>query len=164
MKLNDIEVVRELFLEREVLGDVSEGAGGAEGGAVFETEVFLEVEGGDFAEAGDESLALGGGGGIGVDLFGGVVADVLEAVVGVGDEGEVGEEVGSGEVGGGFGGGDGGEFRDGEGGGGGGPPGGPGGRVGGVGVVEDGREALDGVGIGGGVGVGVGFRERGRCG
>lgn len=108
VKFNDIEVVRELLLEGEVFGDVGEGAGGAEGGAVFEAEVFLEVKGGDFAEAGDEGFALAGagatfGGGV-VGFFGGVVADVLEAVVRVCDGGEVGEEVGSGDVGGGFGG------------------------------------------------------------
>lgn len=156
VELHHIEVVRQLLLQREVLGDVGERARGAERGAVLQPEVLLEVERRDLAEARDERLAEAataaaaaiGGCGLGdvVDLPGGVVADVLEAVVGVGDGGEVGEEVGSGDLGGGLGGGDGGEFgrRDG---GGGGPPADPGGGVGGVGVVEDRGEALDGVGI-----------------
>lgn len=152
MELHDVEVVRELLLQREVLGDVGEGAGGAERGAVLEAEVLLEVERRDLAEARHQRLSLtdaagiGGvsGGGGGIDLFvGGVVPDVREAVEGVGDGGKVGEEVRSGDIGGGLGGGDGGEFRDGDGGGGGGPPAGPGGSVGGVRIVQNRREALD---------------------
>jgi len=157
MELHNIEVVRELLLQREVLGDVGEGAGGAERGSVLEAEVLLEVERGNLAEAGHERLALaGGGGGIGevVDLFlGGVVADVLEAMVGVGDRSDVVVEVRSGDLGGGLGSGDGREFGR-RNGGGGGPPGAPGGGVGGVRVIENRREALNGIGIG--------FGKRGR--
>jgi len=110
MELYNIEVVRELLLQREVLGDVGEGAGSAERGSVLEAEVLLEVERGDLAEASNKRLTLAGGrSGIGevVDLFlGGVVADVLEAMVGLGDRGNVVLEVRSGDLGGGLGSGD----------------------------------------------------------
>ncbi|WVZ21292.1 hypothetical protein V8G54_008614 [Vigna mungo] len=129
MELHNIEVVRELLLQREVLGNVGEGAGGAERSSVLEAEVLFEVERGDLAEAGDERLTLAGGGGsIGevVDLFlGGVVTDVLEAMVGFGDRDDVVVEVRSGNLGGGLGNSDGSELGRGDCGGGG-PPGAPG--------------------------------------
>lgn len=134
MQLHHVQVVRQLLLQRRVLGDVREGAGRAERGPLLEREVLLEVERGD-------------------------LPNVLEAVVGLGDGGEVREEVGSGEIGGGAGG-EGGEVGDGDGRGGGPPPdpgriGGPGGGGGGVG------EGSGGGGEGGGPGE-VGGRRPSR--
>lgn len=92
-----------------------------------------------------------------------VVDDVLEAVVVIGNGGEVRLEVGSGHgVGCGFGY-EGREFGRGDGGGGG-PPADPRGGVGGIGVVEDGGEALAGIRVGYGIGSAVGPSGSGRLG
>lgn len=141
MQFHNVEVLRELLLKHGVLRDAGEGTSCAEGGAILESEILLEVERGDLAKAGDESFA--GAVDVGGDLLGGMLPDVIEAMVGVGDGGEVREEIGSGDLRGSFGRDDRGKFGRGEG----------GGRKR---VVEDGREALDGIGIGFGEGRGRG--------
>lgn len=172
MQLHHIQVVRQLLLERRVLRDAREGAGRAERRALLKRKVLLEVERGDLPEARDEGVALasgdlrrvGTGAALEIALPGGVVPDVLEAVEGLGDGGEVGEEVGSGEIGGGAGG-EGGEVRDGDGGGGG-PPADPGGiggpGEGGVGEGSGGGGEGGGGGSPGEVGRRRPSRRRGR--
>ncbi|BAT99586.1 hypothetical protein LR48_Vigan06g087200 [Vigna angularis] len=86
MEVHNIEVVRDLLLQREVLGNVGKGASGMERSSVLKAEVLFEFERGD----------LGGSGDIGevVDLFlGGVVTDFLEAMVGISDRDDVVVEV-----------------------------------------------------------------------
>lgn len=95
MRLHHVQVLPEALLQRVV----AERAGGLEGGPVLEREVLLEEERGHLPEASGEAgrrrgtLSIGGG-----ELGGGVEADVGEAREGVGDGGEVGREVGAGDL------------------------------------------------------------------
>lgn len=98
MRLDDVQVLAEALLQ----GAVAERAGGLEGGPLLEREVLLEEERGDLAEACGEAGG-GGGGGRGAvvgrgELGGSVEADVGEAREGIGDLGEVGREVGAGDL------------------------------------------------------------------
>lgn len=155
VQLHHVQVMRELLLQHEVLGGAGEGADGPERGAVLQGEVLLEVERRDLPQAGHQGLALAAEVVQIQALLARVVAYVLEPLVGFGDRGQVGLQVGSGHVAGGLGRQrdelrrcDGGGRR---------PPADPRAGIGGIGVVEDGRQALAAATTGGGCGIGVGI-------
>jgi hypothetical protein len=120
-------------------------------GPIFQCKILFKIQRRNFPQTRNKRLALPYSIQIQVQIgfllvVFGMVFDVFETRVGVGDGGQVGEEIGSGEIGLWVFGDYGSEIWRSNG-----PPADPGGGIGGgfegVRVVEDGREVLDGIGI-----------------